>query len=93
MTHTPGPWRADLEAGAIALNGSAIYTVRDICSDDRGFNPADVELMAAAPEMLAALKQAVHALNVAKRFTVGATNSYAIATDIDRAIAKAEGRQ
>jgi hypothetical protein len=59
MTHTPGPWRADLEAGAIVLNGSAIYTVRDICSDDRGFNPADVQLMATAPALLERLKAMV----------------------------------
>jgi hypothetical protein len=50
-------------------------------------------LIAAAPEMLAAMKQAVTALNVARRFKVGETDSYQIASACDAAIAKAEGRE
>jgi hypothetical protein len=59
MTHTPGPWRADHEGGLIVLNGSHAYSIRDICSDDRGWNADDLDLLAAAPELLAALKQIV----------------------------------
>lgn len=56
MTHTPGPWLADHEGGFIVLNGSHAYSIRDICSDDRGWNAEDLDLLAAAPELLAALK-------------------------------------
>ena len=56
MGHTPGPWRAMPEHGRIVLNGSAIYGVADITGDYANWNPADLTLMAAAPELLAALK-------------------------------------
>jgi len=94
MSHTPGPWILD---NAKDDYGDRTWEV----SSQEGTYMAygipwhrldDARLVAAAPDLLAALRQAAHALNVAKRFTVGATNSYAIAADIDRAIAKAEGR-
>jgi hypothetical protein len=51
-----------------------------------------IDLVAAAPELLSALRQSVTALNMAPRFRVGDTDSYAIASACDRAISKAEGR-
>lgn len=64
MAHTPGPWRAFPSRGEILINGSSIYHVYDICSTDaeldacvsRQCNPADITLMAAAPELLTALR-------------------------------------
>ena len=56
MAHTPGPWRAKPDEGEIVLNGSSIYRVRDVPSDR--FNPADIRLLAAAPELLEALREA-----------------------------------
>lgn len=61
MAHTPGPWRAEVSTGNIILNGSAIYSVRDIPSDR--YNQCDIVLMAAAPEMLSALWYAYDYLN------------------------------
>ena len=54
---------------------------------------ADAHLMAASPEMLDALQQAVTALNTVPRFAVPAldTDSYAIASICDRALARAKG--
>jgi hypothetical protein len=53
--HTPGPWRA---TAALNENLVTVYTVRD--SDNlpvgRGFRASDALLMAAAPELLDALK-------------------------------------
>jgi len=56
MTHTPGPWEARPNDGQIVLNGSNCYHIQEIFNDVGGFNPADIRLMAAAPELLAVLK-------------------------------------
>jgi hypothetical protein len=56
MAHTPGPWTAKPEVGRIILNGSSIYGVADITGEFAGWNPDDLLLMAAAPELLQALK-------------------------------------
>lgn len=53
--HTPGPWR-DGGCGRIILNGSNCYLVNEIWNEQGGYNPDDVRLMAAAPELLAALR-------------------------------------
>jgi hypothetical protein len=56
MAHTPGPWEAKPTYGRIVLNGSSIYGVADITGEFAGWNPDDLLLMAAAPELLAALR-------------------------------------
>jgi hypothetical protein len=64
--HTPGPWRHNPRTGRVMLNGSAVYSIRDRCADPDApprFNPADVQLMAAAPELLAALRAAMQLLD------------------------------
>ena len=64
--HTPGPWgivwQADVER--IRLNGSTVYQVSDVTdpefpSSKPRYNLADLHLMAAAPELLAALSEMV----------------------------------
>ena len=56
--HTPGPWR--VESGpyyrAIRVDGEVIADVRQI---GRSFNESNARLLAAAPELLAALEMAV----------------------------------
>ena len=56
MAHTPGPWEARPSDGQILLNGSNCYAVHEVFNDGGGFNPDDIRLMAAAPQLLAALK-------------------------------------
>lgn len=51
-----------------------------------------LRLYDAADELLDACRQSVNALNIAPRFRVGDTDSYAIASTLGRAISKAEGR-
>lgn len=92
MAHTPGPWEAKPTVGRIVLNGSSIYGVADITGEFARWNPDDLALMAAAPDLLEACRHAVHALNTAPRFRCGTFNSYDIASMCDHAIAKAEGR-
>lgn len=66
MAHTPGPWRVHSEhADRIIVNGCCVYQVRDMTTGDgyagNGYgqpSPVDVRLMAAAPDLLAALKMA-----------------------------------
>jgi hypothetical protein len=58
MSHTPGPWTLDSCANGWSLlaNGSDVTTEPFDCSD------ADARLIAAAPELLAALKMCKQAL-------------------------------
>jgi hypothetical protein len=96
MAHTPGPWRADHEGGLIVLNGSHAYSIRDICSDDRGWNAEDLDLLAAAPELLAALKRAISLLSYASQdggiYGCNADEWFGMEASCRAAIAKAEGR-
>jgi hypothetical protein len=48
-----------------------------------------MRLMEAAPRMVEALRLALTALNTAPRFKVGETNSYAIASEIERTLSEA----
>jgi hypothetical protein len=93
---TPGPWvvqEPDPESKGVGLlikpvSGQVVAEV-DYGPDMAG----NAHLIAAAPELLEAIRKAVFALNTARRFSVGDTNSYAIAALCDKAIAKAEGRK
>ncbi len=57
MSHTPGPWTAKPMGGRILLNGSNCYEVTEVFNDEGGFNPADIILMAAAPDLLSACEE------------------------------------
>jgi hypothetical protein len=59
------------------------------CDDE--FDSENAELISAAPELFDACRYALRALNVAARFPVGDTDSYAIASMCDRALRKAAG--
>jgi len=63
MAHTPGPWdivfHCDVER--IRLNGSTVYQVSDVTDPEfpsgaPRYNLDDLRLMAAAPELLSALR-------------------------------------
>jgi hypothetical protein len=104
MSHTPGPWETQYRGNGeseVLANGADRDDVACICYVAGGLgmsieeiieSEANAKLIAAAPELLDALKQAVRALNEIARFTVGYSDSYAIAMQCDHAIAKAEGR-
>lgn len=85
MAHTPGPWEARPNDGQIILNGSNAYDIQEIFNEQGGFNPDDIRLMAAAPELLAALKEL-------REFVADNLFFGPEATRADQAIAKAEGR-
>lgn len=82
-THTPGPWRLEL-----ANSGARIAADKDthICAALAG-NRANARLIAAAPEMLAALKEVVRFVD-----SVGSEHINRVPFAAARAaIAKAEG--
>ena len=98
IAHTPGPWDCDMDyIVAPDPNGRFpdIYIAGIAHSDDEGRiaspeqQDANRHMIAAAPAMLAALRLAQTALNTAPRFRVGETDSYGIASIVDKAIAKA----
>lgn len=95
MAHTPGPWEAKPTVGRIVLNGSSIYGVADITGEFARWNPDDLVLMAAAPELLAALKDAYDALDYAQAQADSDTDRMHLTRcrrKIKPVIAKAEGR-
>jgi hypothetical protein len=58
MAHTPGPWEQHSEyPDRIVVNGSCVYEVRDMTTEDGQPCVMDVALMASAPELLAALQE------------------------------------
>ena len=89
--HTPGPWHVDE-----SYSESGVLTSLGIHSS-HGAVPATFEnayLMAAAPEMLIALKRATDALQELAVNNPGVINAmiYNAIIDAKAAIAKAEGR-
>lgn len=101
MSHTPGPWKVHhgdfVGGGKYLWVGSGKRIEHEKFYQVHSGNPiteeqlANAHLVAAAPELLTALKQAVRALNEVPGFMVGNTDSYRIASHCDRVIAKAEG--
>jgi len=89
MTHTPGPWHQHTQhPERIILNGSAGYEVHHAWDENLGPNPADVRLMAAAPELLAALKALVN--HCVRNINVDVRTYASILAAADRAIYQAE---
>jgi len=82
--HTKGPWKikeGTIHNHVISGNGEYIAGVQDGINDI-----ADAQLIAAAPELLEALKQLVSAHNSGDWRNIGTAKNYA-----KQAIAKAEG--
>lgn len=97
MSHTPGPWRQHSTApDRIIVNGSCVYRVRDMTTNEDGQygrpNLGDVQLMAAAPDLLAALKTC--RARLAEWVDSGSSDiaDYEAVRVAGEAIAKAEGR-
>ena len=99
VVHTPGPWFVTLAAGGTGrpqIVRAVDSRVQDIvCQRGGALTPENARLIAAAPELLAALKELIDA----GQFAVDSCDDIAImlrlgqATDNARAvIAKAEGR-
>jgi hypothetical protein len=57
MSHTPGPWRVEAE-GLIYAGDVLIGQAVALYKDEPGYREANAHLIAAAPKMLGALKEA-----------------------------------
>lgn len=103
----PGPWHLEFDGERDSYmvydappneDGEVFMAIAEVHVGERVSSqchqPSHARLIAAAPELYAALREAVRALNTAERFSVGVTDSYAIAALCDKAIHKAEkGRE
>jgi hypothetical protein len=105
MSHTPGPWAVDddtLEIFSIVPGHSTGWIAKVLGNDDNGrpLSPdemaANARLIAAAPEMLSALRAArddlSDLLEVAHLTDEGVADTTAVLDQVIAAIAKAEGR-
>ena len=95
-SHSQGPWHVDQGDEGFIYSASGLRVADCYCVGQEAMSarefPANAHLIAAAPDLLAALKLAVTALNAAPRFRVPSlsSDSYRIASICDRAIAAAE---
>lgn len=92
--HTPGPWTTQATEHGITVYSTAGRDVADVLSDGGSEAIADARLIAAAPELLEALRRAEAAI----KYAVAAANSEAdyvriceIQDAVSAAIAKATG--
>jgi len=98
----PGPWHLEFDTERDSYmvydappneDGEMFMAIAEVHVGERvssvRHQRSHARLIAAAPELYAALQEAVRALNTAVRFKVGDTDSYAIAALCEQAIAKA----
>lgn len=91
--HTPGPWVVDhsfdiLAEGTYEQGGWRVAEVRKF--DEREESHANARLIAAAPELLAALRELVQFVNCASAVELEQPNKCAAYQSARAAIAKAE---
>lgn len=94
MSHTPGPWGAHIDRhGFVTLGAGPVY----IRGPEDGFNvagfmsAADARLIAAAPDLLAALEELAHIVEEIEIY--GYAPNTAVTLDrAHAAIAKAKGK-
>jgi hypothetical protein len=94
-THTPGPWRAAPQPGQTVGVHTFTHCVMwgdDVLADT--LTEPDARLMAAAPELLAACREAFERLERMTYSTVTVRDHLMDVRDLmERAIAKAEGKK
>lgn len=102
MTHTPGPWSCDYgDFAAYCQTGAEVCEVTKGNHDDGTRIPdeemeANLRLVAAAPELLAALKEAYDALDYAQAQVDSDTDRWHLTQcrrKLKPVIDRAEGRQ
>lgn len=90
MKHTPGPWHVGKSLRIIGANSQRVA----VCDDNEATPGMDnARLIAAAPDLLAALESTVKEIERLRHYTSGmdAQRAYTIAENASAAIAKAKG--
>jgi hypothetical protein len=87
--HSQGPWEADKHNGCKTIRDREGNDIADTCGMEEYIDLANANLMAAAPDILEALKRFLEYGDVF-RYRTGERSPYEQAQE---AIAKAEGRQ
>ena len=94
MSHTPGPWKVEFKNGATTIRGANNWPIAE-CWVHEDTN-ANYPLIAAAPELLAALEAAADDLECAiatfKEHGLQSHNEAGTLKRIRAAIAKARGQ-
>jgi hypothetical protein len=103
VSHTPGPWEAsprDVTRDQYYINAydgrNGYFGIATVVPSALGHGEANARLIAAAPDLLAALSEIEHALNHARKhdcagFDCSVCDSSRLAELARAAIAKAEG--
>lgn len=97
MSHTPGPWRIDPDLSNIGKAGVTTANSEYEFSVNGGYEPEylqieDARLIAAAPELLAALKECIGWIDPDDTRLVNYEEARRVLASAESAIAKAEGR-
>ena len=94
--HTPGPWKYEPTSGAIFMDDGDVESLvastnLECVSEEQG--DADGKLIAAAPELYAALVEAKREMWLAARstWTMSDFKNWAVVQQIDAALEKADG--
>ena len=95
MTHTQGPWRAQYNGGdqtwtLVGTVGNGIPKIADVYP---GITEANARLIAAAPELLDALRETVEELDMARNGSVWLTAAAEVSARARAAIEKATGQE
>jgi hypothetical protein len=98
MAHTPGPWEihhyGDNEGDIHGSDGALVCMMREGDTDPGENWSADARLIASAPELLAALRVAADAIDLAQAQVDSENDRHNLCkrlVAVKRAIAKAEG--
>jgi hypothetical protein len=92
-SHTPGPWIVRGPGQSVICENNEQGTFVALAHQAQmGRARANARLIAAAPEMLAALKEILSALNHLEEYGPGSTDLSGFLVGIPRLITKAEGK-
>ena len=93
MAHTPGPWIAD-NVGIVMTPGRMPRLIAEVAgAGDRGRIGANAQLIAAAPDLLAACKALLTLWDARLPYIAPQIVEREVVTTVRDAIAKAEGKE
>lgn len=89
--YTKGPWRVSTKPDVMFIHGAGALFIADLVNNHNPEQEANARLIAAAPELLEALKGAQEELRLIRMKDTNAVYNPTIRILMELAIAKAEG--